>query len=254
MPTIFYEAAIDLAISSQDLSVKKFGNAAEDILRAAFFVLTHDAVCVHRATVALIDAGWSGPAAALFRTLMDLSVSSIALGNSKNPRLAAFRYLYAGLRRQARDEALPAKARRQMFDQIRQRLRTLPSELREQAIQVIKDRDRPYWFAPEWPSPSGVIAEFGRDDLKWTYMQASAAAHGTFLGMRLFRDNPDDIDINPRPLGPRAFSLDLASCRWLIEIVRVRDTVERLGLAANINALVNRIAGAVSDLTKATHP
>ncbi len=251
MPSIFHEQAIDIAVNAQRCSAEKYKNAPNDLVRDALFILTHDAVCVHRAVSTLVDAGWSAPAAALFRTLIDMSVSAIALTNSANPRMAAFRYLYSGLRRHSRDQGLPADARRRMFQQIRQRLSQLPPDLHDDAIAVVKDRDRPYWFAPEWSTPAAVIEAFGRDDLRWTYMQASAAAHGTIIGMRLFSDDPDRIDINPRPLGPRGFSLDLASCRWLVEIVRIRDTFEGLDLSTEIDTLVSRISEAVAQLPRA---
>jgi hypothetical protein len=99
MPSIFHKAALDLAVRAQDLSVKKYGSAENDILRDAFYVLLHDSVCVHRAIGCLVDEGWSGPGAALLRTLTDMSISAVALENSSEPRMAAFRYLYAGFRR-----------------------------------------------------------------------------------------------------------------------------------------------------------
>ncbi len=250
MPSIFHEPAIDIAVKAQQLSTRKYEDAANDILRDAFFVLSHDSVRVHRAVGCLVDGGWSGPGAALLRTLIDMSVSAAALGNSEQPQMAAFRYLYAGFRRHARDPGLPASARKKMFDQIRQRLRLLPEELRSDAVKVVKDKDRPYWFAPEWRSPSAVIDAFGAPDLKWTYMQVSAAAHGTVTGLRLFRDEPDKISVDPDALGIRALSLDFASSRWLVEIVRVRDAVEGLGLNSDIDKLVDRIHTAVHEFPR----
>jgi hypothetical protein len=36
-----------------------------------------------------------------------------------------------------------------MFQQIRGRLAMLPLSIRKQAIEVVKEKDRPCWFAPE---------------------------------------------------------------------------------------------------------
>lgn len=250
MKSIFHNPAVELAVQAQETSTEKFEGEDNDLLRDAFFVLSHDSIRVHRAIGCLVEEGWSGPGAALLRTLMDISVSAIALAKSAHPRVAAFRYLYSGFRRHARDQLFSREERRRMFNQLRQRLRQLPDSLRGDALTVVKDKDRPYWFAPEWSSPSVLLDLFGREDLKWTYMQTSAAAHGTFMGLRLFRDEPDKIDVNPDKPGPRALSLDLASSRWLVEIVRIRDAVEGLGLLREIDRFVDSIHKATRKLPR----
>jgi len=251
MPSIFHQPAISLAVAAQAKSRASYPLPSYDIVRDAYFVLTHDAVCVHRAIAALVDAGWSGPGGALLRTLMDISVSAVAINQSASPKLAAFRYLYSGLRRHARDSGQPPEARRATFAEIRKRLQLLTPEDRAAATDVLREKDRPYWFAPEWKSPSEVLTLFAGNDLSWTYMQLSGAAHGTFLGMRLYRDGPDEIGINPRAVGRRAMSLELASCRWLIEILRIRSASEGLGLEPDIDKLAAEIAEAAARLPPA---
>jgi len=251
MPTIFHDEAIEIAVEAQDASTTKFAQEGNDLVRDAYFVLSHDAIRVHRAIGCLVDNGWSGPGAALARTLIDLSVSAIAIAESRNRRMAAFKYLYGGFRRHARDQGLPSSDRRRMFDQIRKRLDQLPEALRPEAVAVVKERDRSYWFAPEWRSPSAVIEQHADAELNWSYLQMSAVAHGGFLGMRLFRDSPDAMNLNPDPIGPRAMSLDMMSSRWLVEIVRIRDAVERLGIVPRIDEFVERLSVAVAELPRA---
>lgn len=250
MPTIFHDEAIDIAVAAQDRSTATYADAENNLRRDAMFLLSHDSIRVHRAIGCLVDHGWSGPGAALTRTLMDISISAMALASSKNPGMAAFKYLYSGFRRHARDQSLPGDDRRRMFSQIRRRLAQLPEDLRAEALAIIKERDRRYWFSPEWASPSAVIEVCGAPGLRWTYMQMSAAAHGGALGMRLFRDMPDEININSDPIGPRAISLDLTSCRWLVETVRIRDLVEGLGMSPRIDDFVERLSRAVSELPR----
>jgi hypothetical protein len=175
---------------------------------------------------------------------MDMNVSALALANSSEPELAGFRYLYSGFRRHSRDQNLPAGSRKLMFQQIRERLAILPARLRADAIRVVKDKDRPYWFAPEWQNPSALIRQHGGAELEWTYMQMSGAAHGTFLGLRLYREDPDQIDINPEPKGPRGLLLDLSSCRSLLEILTIRDSVEVLSMRSEIQELKREISKA----------
>jgi hypothetical protein len=244
MPSVFHNPAIELATAAHEQSIVRFRGQPNDIRRDAFFVLSHDAIVVHRAIGSLADAGWSGPGGALLRTLMDMNVSALALAQSAEPSLAAFRFLYSGFRRHWRSQHLDRAARQHMFAQIRQRLDLLPADQRAEAMRAVKDRDRPYWFAPEWPKPSALIDQFGSAELVWVYQQLSAAAHGTFLGSRLYRENPDDMGINPEPRGPRALTLDFSSCRFLVEVVRIRNGVEQLGFDDRISEFMLRLRAA----------
>ena len=241
MPSKFHEPAIELAVSLQERSRAKYEQAPNDLVRDALFVLTHDAVCVHRAIGRLVDAGWSGPGAALLRALIDLNVSTLAIVNSANPRMAAFRYMYSGFRRHSRDQSLTSQQRKTIFGQIRQRMRMLPRKFKAEAMAVVRERDRAYWFSEEFQSPTDVLERFGAPGVKWAYLQVSAAAHGSMMGLRLFRDEPDRIDINPYPVGAKALSLDISSCRFLTSLLELRDAYEQLGMAAEITALVKEI-------------
>ena len=241
MPSIFHDPVIQLALAVQQRSRTKFANAPNDLVRDALFALTHDAICVHRAIGTLVDAGWSGPGAALLRALIDLNVSTLAVVNSEKPRMAAFRYLYSGLRRCSRNASFSSAQRRPVFAQIRKRIETLPAELKGEALAVIRERDRPYWFSEEFRSPTDVLEKFGAPGMVWAYLQVSAAAHGSMMGLRLFRDEPDRIDINPQPVGAKAIALDLSSCRFLTSLLELRDACEKLGMAAEIRAIVEPI-------------
>ncbi len=53
----------------------------------------------------------------------------------------------------------PSATRRLMFQQIRGRLAMLPLSIRKQAIEVVKEKDRPCWFAPEWTQPSETYCQ-----------------------------------------------------------------------------------------------
>jgi hypothetical protein len=50
-----------------------YSGANNDTIRDALFVLSHEALCVHRAIGELVKAGWYSSAAALARTLFDIS-------------------------------------------------------------------------------------------------------------------------------------------------------------------------------------
>jgi hypothetical protein len=248
MPTVFQNRTIELAVELQKRSKAKFDHQPDDLVRTALFVLIHDAVTIHRAVGVLAEAGWPAPAAVLLRTLVDIGVSAMAIVNSATPPMAAFRYFYAGFRRHARDQNLPSAVRRQMFDQIRQRLAILPPSLRKEAIAVIKEKDRPYWFGQEFATPSVVLERFSSTDMVWVYAQLSGVAHGSFLGLRLYRENPDAISVNPESLGTRAFAADLTSSRLLVDLCGLRNEVEGLDYGPDIDRLRDEILVAAKEL------
>jgi hypothetical protein len=171
-------------------------------------------------------------------------VSTLAIVNSVSPRMAAFRYMYSGFRRLSRDQDVSSRQRKVIFDQIRKRIEQLPAELKGDAMAVVRERDRRYWFSEEFVSPTAVLEEYGAKDMAWAYLQVSAAAHGSMMGLRLFRDEPDRIDINPYPRGRKAMSLDLASCRFLLSMLELRDAYERLGWSHQIRALIEPLRAA----------
>ena len=176
MPSKFHDPVIRLSVKLQERSTAKYDRAPNDLVRDALFVLTHDALCVHRAIGSVVDGGWSGPGAALLRALIDLNVSTLAIVNSGNPGMAAFRYMYSGFRRHARDPSFTAEQRKSIFSQIRKRIGMLPPELKAEALSVVRERDRAYWFSEEFQSPTAVLDQFGAPGMKWAYLQVSAAA------------------------------------------------------------------------------
>src|SRR6185295_20107271 len=99
-----HQLATSVADDCQRRSHQKFTGEGKDIVRGGLFSILHDAVLVHRAIGLLVVGGWSSPAAALARTMLDLTVSMVAILQSKNPPLAAFRYFHAGHRQIARDQ------------------------------------------------------------------------------------------------------------------------------------------------------
>jgi len=247
MPSIFHKPIIELAVELQARSKVKFDAQPNDLIRDALFVLCHDAVTVHRACGTLVDAGWPAPAAALLRTAVDLNISALAVVNSSTPPMAAFRYFYPGFRRHSRNQQLGPEVRRNMRKQIRRRLKILPPALRRDALRVIREKDRSYWFAPEFATPGAILELFSTPDISWVYSQLSGAAHGSFLGLRLFREAPDAISINPEQRGPRGLSVDFTSVRLLIELLDIRNATEGLQLGDQLADFRAKVRSAAID-------
>lgn len=234
--------ATDLADECQRRSHEKFASVPADIVRGALFNILHDAVIVHRAIGVLVASGWSSPGAILARTMLDLTVSLVAVLGSRNPPLAAFRYFNASFRQIMRDGGYTPKLRREVRAMIRDQISRLPLADRPAALEFLKEKDRPYWFADEWKSPSEVIATFASPVIQQSYRSFSAAAHGGFLGGRIFRDRSFESTINPRlPVGKQATLVSVSSSRYLVELVLMRSQYEELGLEPLCKELLGSI-------------
>ena len=223
--------ATKLADECQRRSHQKFAGEPKDIVRGALFSILHDAVIVHRAIGELVENGWSSPGAALARTMLDLTVSMVAIVQSKNQPLAAFRYFNASHRQISRDQSFSRETRRELRELIRFQISQLPPKDRPAALQFLKEKDRPYWFWEEWQSPAAVISAFASTKIQEAYKRFSAAAHGRYFGLRVFRDRFDEYDINPRlPPGLQASLVSVSSSRYLIELVSIRSNYEDIEL------------------------
>ena len=145
-PTTFVEwhdLALYFAVECNKVSKAKYDAAPDDIVRAALLVLHHDAVITHRAIGELTTAGWSSSAAALVRTLFDISVSVLAVLNSSDRKFAAFKYFYSNYRETARDQTYDAAFRREMREVIRSRIRSLSAPDQPAALSFLKLKDHP---------------------------------------------------------------------------------------------------------------
>lgn len=174
--------------------------------------------------------------------MLDLTVSMVAILQSKNPPLAAFRYFNASHRQIIRDQNFSSETRRSLRELIRFQISQLPSEDRPAALQFLKEKDRPYWFWEEWHSPAAVISAFASPKIQEAYKRFSAAAHGGYLGLRIFRDRPYEHDINPRlPPKKQASLVSISSSRYLIELVSNRSNYEELDLETSCTELLGLI-------------
>jgi hypothetical protein len=238
-------ASTNLADECQQRSHKKFASESKDIVRGALFAILHDAVIIHRGIGNLVEDGWSSAGAPLARTMLDLSVSMVAIVQSKNPPLAAFRYFNAGHRQIVRDPTFSRDTRQSLRELIRFQIRQLPPGDRPAALQFLKERDRAYWFWDEWQSPLAVISAFASPKIVEAYKRFSAAAHGGYLGLRFFRDRFDAFDINPRlPPGLQASLVSVSSSRYLIDLVSIRNNYEELEL----EPLCTELRGAIETI------
>jgi hypothetical protein len=212
----------------------------DDIVRSALVSITHETVILHRALGDLCLRGWSGAATPIFRTMLDLMVSLLAIGHSSCPPVAAFRYFHVGYRKETRNDKKSKQWRVDARAFLMARISTLPQEFQSGAKEMLNEKDGAYWFQPEFKKPTEIVQRFGNDQFQWLYRTFSAAAHGGFFGLRYFRDDPFGLSINPRlPMGRAGAKLILHSSRLLVEVIMVRDTYEKLGFKENEGLILN---------------
>lgn len=249
MPSIFHDQVLDCAVRVHEASNAVREHQSGTIVHEALFALSHDAICVHRAIGRLVDSGWASPASILLRTSLDFVVSALAITQSSLPELAAFRFLYFGSRSVGRDERFRETVRRDARRQAKDRVVSLPEAIRPQAYDFLKGKKCAYWFNPEFRNPSDVLAKHAPPPIRDLYGTLSGAAHGSFMGMRIFRENPDAHNVNPElPPGRKAMSLDLHSSRILLEVFAIRAGAEGLSDIDELRAIAARIAQAVVTL------
>jgi hypothetical protein len=206
----------------------------DDIVRSALVSITHETVILHRALGDLCLRGWSSAGAPIFRTILDLTISMLAIGHSSCSPIAAFRYFHAGYRSETRNNDKSKEWRAGAREFLKARISMLPPELQNAAKELLNESDGAYWFQPEFKRPTEIVEKFGNDQFQWLYRTFSSAAHGGFFGLRYFRDDPFGLSINPRlPVGRAAAKLMLHSSRLLVDMIMIRDSYERLGYKEN---------------------
>jgi hypothetical protein len=212
----------------------------DDIVLSALVSITHETVILHRALGDLCLSGWSSAGTPIFRTMLDLTVSILAIGHSSCSPIAAFRYFHAGYRRETRNNEKSKEWRAGAVKFVMARISMLPPELQSAAKEVLNERDGAYWFQPEFKRPREIVEKFGNDQFQWLYRNFSSAAHGGLFGLKYFRDDPFGLNINPRlPMGRPAAKLMLHSSRLLVDIIMIRDSYQRLGYKKNESLILS---------------
>jgi hypothetical protein len=110
-----------------------------------------------------------------------------------------FKYTHAFLRPGTSITNHQPAVRGQIDPQLGAGIRRLPAELQARAAAWVADgRHQRYWFNPEFRNSGEVFKQTGRGQYAEMYDRLSGAAHGGFLGLRLFKDDPERIDPGPR--------------------------------------------------------
>lgn len=239
-PIDFHDLATKLALNSQELSGKSFDPDSFPIVKSAIFNIFHDALIIHQSVRGLVFNGWSSSGAILIRTLIDLTISVLAIVKSKNPSFAAFKYFNHNHKYILHGNDFSLEERRNLRNFVKTQISQLSLENQKYANDFLKESDRPYWFCGEWNKPTDVLKAFASSKVQEEYKRLSSASHGGFYGLKYFRDRSDDYDITQRlPIGKQAILVSASSSRKIIELVSIRSHFEDLGLESVCSELRN---------------
>lgn len=221
---IEYAVAVSASIAAQLKDKHPYPLAG-----GALFRLAGDTIAFHEAVYSLCATGWASCSAPILRTLLDLLLSTaIIVERTDEAEIRGFRsthlFLKAELSRSGSDDKLRKHTRLQIDSGIAR----LSGADQDRARRFIfQDRMPPYWYAPDYyHRPQEAADKLLSEDMSRAYALLSSAAHGGFLGLGLFRDQPDTIHPNRRD-DPRSQSWAICiSTRIVIEQSWAREQFE----------------------------
>lgn len=205
----------------------------------AMHSLSIDALVLHQAVGSLCATGWAAAASLQLRAQLEILGNSAVIWNAEESMgYMAFKYSHSFLvetwNDSRRSDALRANAKEQLENGISK----LPPEFRERATAFAFQNPLPrYWYQPEFRGPLQVINKYGADDIDQVYRELSSPAHGGYLGLRKFRDDPDDVHARPRQdphSGSRAMNISSMLCldqihfRALVDGLPIEDSYRLL--------------------------
>ena len=203
---------------------------ANSVAGAALMTLSHETICLHRATRELCGAGWAFAAPIMLRVMLETMCSVAVIANSLRPDVASFKYFYSYTKEDLSDPAVdPRRAAAETGANIETHLAQMTTDDRQLGKEYLQaPKAGNFWYNPEFAGPTAIIKEYAIAEVLDLYRMLSMAAHGGFLGMRVFRDDPDLLDVNPRKdLRATGFAL-VSSSRLLAEATRPRVVFEAL--------------------------
>lgn len=251
-----HEDLIEFGSKIQKESVRKFEEREhiESNVHAVFHKVIAYAITLHRAVLLLCREGWTHITPILLRTILDCSANCLAIIHNQHPEYMAFKYFYYENIRILKDNNYPNKINKMNIIKIEKGLSDIRNiKAREKAEDFLrsilkKEKIGIFWFKPEEKSYSSIIRKYGNDKLKYIYGILSMAIHGSHLGLFFFKDNPDDININPSENPKKTNIAVLTSCRLLLELLNIRIVYENLRFGDEYNSFVERILSFENEL------
>jgi hypothetical protein len=240
-----HEDLVDFGSTIQSVSAKKMENEShvEANVYTAFYKIFANAITLHRSILSLCEAGWTHITAILVRTILECSANCLAIVNNELPEYMAFKFLYHPFIQIVKDTKFPEEKRGKAKIELEQGINNLKDKTIRQKATEFKNIDKldVFWFKPEENGVSSIIDKYGGGELKFLYGSLSMSTHAGHLGMFLFKDNSDDININPVENPEKTKLVLLLSCRLLLELFYIRIVYEELDFITDYDNFFKRI-------------
>jgi len=197
----------------------------------ALYALTADLFGIHRAILCLCENGWAFASVALLRSMIDILINAAVITERESEaEFRGFKYTHFFLKAQLHKGALSQEARTAVRTQINDGIRRLlPADRRRAEDFMFQERLRNHWYCPEFIRPTDVLDRLASPGIRFIYDTYSGGSHGGYMGLRLFKDDPDLVHPNPRADARSQYSAIAASTRIMLDTMNIRDHFENDG-------------------------
>jgi len=208
------------------------------------------AITPHRAMKSLCEDGWAHVSPNLLRTLLEASANCLAVVKNEYPEYMAFKYLYHQYIESMRDNRTSEELKEKARKEIEMGLKKISNKEEISKAEEFISRDRIYifWFQPEKNGVGAIINEYGGEDMRFIYKILSMSVHAGHFGLFFFREDSDDINIEPSENPKKAEIVLMASNRYLLEFFNIRNQSEGLGFDSEYQDFLNRILSFEKDV------
>lgn len=254
-----HEKTIDFAVTVNAKSYEKYSPPLAEsekyrVSRGCLHRIGERAVIIHRSILALCETGWMSMSPILLRSLLECLTNTLAIINPK------YNYDYMGFKFCTLDflNIMMETKDKELFEHhnalIQTEMGKMDTETKKMADRYIKEflkqkQEKTWWFKPEYKNTEDILLQWsGGKDWYNSFKVLSKSTHSAYVGLGLFKDKSDHVDINPRADFQSAKEAIVLSSRLLTEICHMRDTFEKLDCDSECNGLIKEIIALKDDV------
>jgi hypothetical protein len=253
MPQVLaiHQEAADFAVFvNEEIATANGGVLRYPLCGTALYSTAADQLSLHRAIRDLCDHGWAAETLVLVRTMLDIYLSVLVLVERESEAdFRGVKYTHGFLKAIYINKNSTPAERANAKEQILEVIARAPAGIKEQLKSYFfKETLGAYWYCPDYNRPSDILSKLSTGNMGILYDYFSGAVHGSYMGLRILKDKPDEINPNPRA-DPRAQNLSLSiSTRLLLESTYLRDLFENAASARSIEEeIVARLTKMMED-------
>ncbi len=241
-----FNQTLALAVRANQESYKKFGPHsrianAEILSRSCSYKIGERSCILLQATFSLCEDGWASVTPVLIRSMLECLLNLYLILKDHNDYWA-FRFFSHGFLNDLindSDNDVKEEARREV-DKLLAQLNG-PDLARAKDYEkkfIERGKANLYWYKPDFSNAREILPA----GLYFIYKSFSSSVHSGLMGMNLFKDEPDKVDINPRNDRNSIKKALAGASRITYEITNIRIQHESLNLATEANKLLTTIS------------